>query len=92
LGASQTLSLARREEYRLQEFKKGAEEGIRACGSVRRRRIQTLAGGKPMEGDHFEELEVSGRITRDRTYTCNVIMWRVRVTVVAVEKQQCIIS
>jgi hypothetical protein len=43
-----------------------------------------------MEGDHFEDLEVNGRVIRDRTCTCNVTLWRVRVTDVAVEEQQCI--
>jgi len=45
-----------------------------------------------MEGDHFEDLEVNGSVMRDRTHTCNLVLWRVRVTVVAMEKQQCIIS
>ena len=43
LGASKTLSVARREEHTLQGFKKRAEEGIWACGSVRRS-IQTFVG------------------------------------------------
>ena len=47
---------------------------------------------KPIEGDHFEDLELNGMVIRERSYTCNVALWRVRVTIVAVEKQQCIIS
>jgi hypothetical protein len=92
LGNSKTLSLARREEHRLREFMKGAEEGIWACDSMRRSTIHTFVGGKPLEGDYFEDLEVNGRLIRDRTCMCNVTLCRVRITVVAVEKQQCIIS
>ena len=91
LGTSKTLSLARREEHRLREFKKGAEEDIWSCGSLRRNSIQTSFGEKQLEGDYFEDLGVNGRVIRYRPCTCNITLWRVRVTVVAVEKQQSVI-
>jgi hypothetical protein len=67
-----------------------AEGDICACGAYGEVYKVFLGGGNSMEKDHFENLGVNGRITQDRQYTYNVTFWRVCLTTVAVDMQQCI--